>query len=78
MRKFRYIKYSPWLDNLTPGKVYDIIKYTEREEYSDRIEIINDKGEVKQCNLYNPINNLPLFEEATMEVRNEIIDGILK
>lgn len=78
MRKFKYIKYNVWVNYLTLGKVYELVKYTKRNKHPDVIEIINDNGKKCEYLLHTRVSGEFIFKEVTTEYRNEIIDGILE
>lgn len=72
MRKVKYIPVGKFgNNNLTPSKVYDVIKYIpSKYKQLDQVMILNDEGVV--------INRrLNRFEDVTSEYRSEIIDNIL-
>lgn len=61
--------------NLTNGKVYDVIDYG-RKDNRDYIFIIDDNGNKASFYTANILGEL-FFENVTEEYRDEIIDEIL-
>lgn len=74
MKKAKYI--SNYHITLTKGKIYDVID--KRINYNESILITNDLGRDKWYIIHSYSNGEFLFEDATAEHRNGIIDGILK
>lgn len=71
------VKYTPPIDSitykrLTINKVYDVISYNHRS-----ITLLGDNGIIDLFHLYSD-TGMPRFTDATAELRNEIIDDILK
>ena len=87
MRKFKWIyenKSLGYTQDITYGKVYDLLEYLTYYEYvqyndptEDSIFIVNDEGIYRTYNLYDFDNN-PIFIEVTLEYRNEVLDEILE
>lgn len=82
MRKFKYIRATNRDLNLTKNKIYDLIDYivdswSDEDNNYDQIIIENDKGMIEDYYMFS-LSMRPIFEEATEEYRNEIIDEILK
>lgn len=87
MRKFKCIyeyKSLGYTQDITYGKVYDLLEYLIYYEYvkyndpsEDSIVIVNDEGISRTYSLYDFDQN-PIFIEVTLEYRNEIIDEILE
>lgn len=70
MRKVRYISVGD--SNITYGKIYDVVDYMKYiNPNNDIITILNDHDDP---GVYYSRD----FIDATAEIRNEVIDGILK
>lgn len=73
----KYVKYigTQFNDYFTPERVYEVINQN-RLTPSGLISLINDKGIYMEVFFYNAYN-IPLFEDVTIEIRNETIYEIL-
>lgn len=78
MKKVRYIYKGIFFDNLTNGKIYDVIRFKKDKvtKYQDLITVINDIGLEETFVFRTPSRDL--FKNATAEYRNKIIKEILK
>lgn len=74
MKKFRYLRYR---DDLTQNGIYDVL---DQEVDGEHVSILieNDLGERKWYTVFGRITRNIIFEDATTEIRNNVIDGILK
>lgn len=78
------VRYTPTFNsliyfNLTPNKIYDVVEFissTDSIGGYDCMKIINDVGNEEFCYVYG-LRGVE-FVDATKELRNEIIDNILK
>lgn len=76
-KSVRYIG-NDYFTNLTHSKIYTILKYVPSLfEYIDRIHIVDERGISAGYFIYD-VDRMPLFEDATIELRNEIIGEILE
>lgn len=79
MRTGSMVRYvgNTYYASLTNDKVYMVLKCVPTLlEYLYRIHIINDRGIYSGYFTYDNETDL-LFEDVTIEIRNEVIDSIL-
>lgn len=77
MIKVKYIYPSSYFDYLTNGVLYKVIGYRKNiNKYQDTIILINDIGEEEEFIFRIPKSDL--FEDATAEYRDSVINEILK
>lgn len=75
--KVKYIS-NNYFGNLTNGKIYTILGYNSTHFiYLANINIVDDRGIQANYHIYGN-NNEPLFEDATIEYRESIINDILE
>lgn len=78
MSKAKYIMDDVFVDELTYGKVYDVIDHIINN-FTNYIVIENDLGEKKAYMLVGYSSGNPLFEDVTVsEMRNLTINEILE
>ena len=76
MKKVKFIKEYNTKQDLTLGKIYDVNEsFTGLGILNDRLGILDDKGVKRVYSIY--FGKDIYFEDATIEVRNEVIDEIL-
>ncbi len=81
MRKVKYVHSDPsvdemFYDQLTDGKVYDVIRYDHELRYDDSVTILNDLGDRDTFFIYSNEGILE-FIDVTTEYRDEVINNIL-
>lgn len=67
------------LEGVTVGNVYDVIEYMPDDTRSDfdKITILDDSG-FKRNYYISDILNMIVFDDISVEFRNDIIDNILQ
>jgi hypothetical protein len=68
--------YSGSGNELTIGKIYKVINYSNVNKLDETVEIIKDDGELRELLLVDPDGIW--FEDADAEVRDNKINDILK
>lgn len=65
-----------WGNELTIGKIYKVINYSNMNKLNETVEIIKDDGELRELLLVDPDGIW--FEDADAEVRDNKINQIFQ
>lgn len=75
---WKNVKYTNGVnERLTLGKIYEVIEVTKIFQNIPALLIINDLGEEELISCNYPGSHT-IFKESTIEVRNKIIDDIIR
>lgn len=76
MKKAKYVGKLAIKGDLVTNGIYDVVEYIEVNEQYSKISIINDYGTIFDYILLISQGKM-IFEDVTMEYRDDIINGIL-
>lgn len=80
MKKVRYTPtFTPhYFNKITPGCVYDVIRYEPGSSEANSFITILDDDNVRMEYFLYTYEGKVLFKDVTAELRNDIIDDILR